>query len=158
MIHPTSFIGGSYPDYHDDGHKSALGCAAGLPLLKGHKRDGVYNLQVATNKTRMTRDTSRPISRIIPAKRRAASLSAVSAHDSSDESTCTPITPPSDEDTYTPTAFPPVISHVHRYLQREKGQRKPYQRGGPSALERRCAESQLHPGDSVTLVDDREVS
>ncbi|KAG1842357.1 hypothetical protein F4604DRAFT_1784213 [Suillus subluteus] len=139
-VRPPSFVEGSGPDY--DGHKSAPGCAIGLPLLKECKQDGALTLQIANRTTR--HDTSRPTSRTTPTKRRAASLSAASAYDSSDESTYTPITPP------------PIIDHVHRYLQREKVQRKPYQRDGATTQERRCAENQLYPRSSVTLADGKE--
>ncbi|KAG1820942.1 uncharacterized protein BJ212DRAFT_1478032 [Suillus subaureus] len=155
IIRPSSLVGGSYHDYDGLHDKSAFQCAAGFHLLKEHMRDGAHNLQVEAN--RMTCFTSCPISRLSPTKHCVASLSTVSVHDSSDESTCPPITPPSDKGTFTPTALPPVISHVNRYLQREKGQHKPYQRDGPSTLERHCAESQLHPGGSATLVNEQEL-
>lgn len=159
-----SLVGGSFPDYDGLRDKSAFRCAAGFPSVKEFTRDGAHNLRFDAN--RMSRETSRPVPRLSPTKRlptkrsptkrRAASLSAVSAN-SSDESTCPPTTPPSDEGTFTPPALPPVTSHVHRYyLQRDKGPRKPYERDGPSTLERRYAESQLQPGGSATLVVDKQ--
>ncbi|KAG1791582.1 uncharacterized protein HD556DRAFT_1385557 [Suillus plorans] len=106
-------------------------------LLNDREQDFHRPSAIANSTTHHTRRT---VTSPTTCRARSLSLSDTGPYDSSDEDINAPV-------------IPPIVRSLSRYVHSAKAQPKPYERHGPSTLQRCYAASQLSPFDSRTLLD-----